>query len=449
MAIAGKSNGERRDLSRHVVVSERIEKLRGPLQLLARRREARRLDAVAASHPPIWTGEVDMSACEHGLAAPQRAGPAYRRARLLVRAGGEPRGFVTLDLDSRGRIGAQDLKRAVDRQLLRGTRESPADGVALSDAITPDLSVIVCTRDRADSLRVALRSLLACDYPRMEVVVVDNAPLSDATSRVIDEIGDPRVRRVVEPLPGLSRARNRGVVEATGEVLAFTDDDVIVDPLWVRALVRGLGRQETVGCVTGFVTAAELETPAQQYFERKVSWSDDFVPRLFDLDEHRVDVPLYPYVAGTFGAGANFAVIREALAAVGAFDEALGAGSPAKGGEDIDYFLRLVLAGYAIAYEPAAIVWHVHRRDLPALREQLDGYGSGLSAFLFKHLLQPRTARDILRRGIPGLKRMYDLRQRGRYEGADHLRLWRSELSGFASGPARYLRGRRALAKGR
>jgi GT2 family glycosyltransferase len=262
---------------------------------------------------------------------------------------------------------------------------------------------------------------------------------------VLEELGDPRVRRVLEPRPGLSRARNRGVAESTGEIIAFTDDDVIVDPLWIRALVRGIGREDAVGCATGFVTAAELDTPAQQYFERRVCWSDDFAPRLFDLGEHRVDVPLYPYLTGTFGAGANFAITRSALADVGPFDEALGAGSPAMGGEDIDYFLRLLLAGYAIAYEPAAIVWHVHRRELAALREQLDSYGSGLSAFVFKQLLDPRTARDVLRRGLPGLRRMYDLRQRGRYEGTEDLRLWRSELAGFASGPVRYIRGRRAL----
>lgn len=423
-------------------MSRRSGMLGGFVRQAARRREARRRDAIAAAHPPVWTSEVEATACPEGLEAPAREGSPYRRARILVRVGGEPRGFAMLDLDSAGRIGAEDLRRAVDREVAQ--RDIACDSTALADVATPRATVVICTRDRPESLRTALGSLLTCDYPQLEVVVVDNAPRTDATRRVIAELADPRVRCVVEPRPGLSRARNRGVAEATGDIVAFTDDDVVVDSLWLRALVRGLGRRETVGCVTGFVTAAELDTPAQQYFERKVGWSDDFVPRLYDLDENRVDVPLYPYVAGTFGAGANFAVVSEALATVGGFDEALGAGSPAKGGEDIDYFLRLVLAGYAIAYEPAAIVWHTHRRDFSALREQLDGYGSGLSAFLFKHLLDARTAGDILRRGLPGLKRMRALRQRGRADGRDHMHLWRTELSGFATGPMRYLRGRRA-----
>lgn len=394
-----------------------------------------------AAYPPIWTGEVEATACPAGLEAPACEGAPYRRARILVRVGGEPRGFAMLELDSAGRIGAEDLRQAVDGQVAQRRLDVVHDAPALADVTTPKATVVICTRDRPESLRAALGSLLTCDYPQLEVVVVDNAPRTDAAQRVIAELADARVRRVVEPRPGLSRARNRGVAEATGDIVAFTDDDVLVDSLWLRALVRGLGRHETVGCVTGFVTAAELDTPAQQYFERKVGWSDAFAPRLFDLDQNRVDVPLYPYVTGTFGAGANFAVASEALQTVGGFDEALGAGSPAKGGEDIDYFLRLVLAGYAIAYEPAAIVWHTHRRDLPALRTQIEGYGSGLSAFLFKHLLDTRTAGDIVRRGIPGLKRLHALRQRGRADGPDHMHLWRTELSGFATGPVRYLRG--------
>lgn len=430
------------------VVNKRVGMLAAYLQPLASRREAKRLDAIAAAHPPIWTGEINTEAELHDLAAPRRDGPPYRQARLLVRADGEPQGFVSVELDADGRIDADRLRRALDHQLVRVTRATDAEAPLLCDVATPGVSVIVCTRDRADSLRLTLQSLVACDYPSLKVVVVDNAPVTDATRRLIVELGDPRVRWVLEPHPGLSRARNRGVAEAADEVIAFTDDDVIVDRLWVRALVRGLRRRETVGCVTGLVAAAELETPAQQYFERKVGWSDEFMPRLFDLGEHRMDLPLYPYVAGNFGAGANFAVTRQTLAAVGAFDEALGAGSPAKGGEDLDYFLRLVLAGFAIAYEPSAIVWHVHRRDLPGLRTQLEGYGSGLSAFLFKHLLQPRTARDILRRALLGLRQMHHLRQRGRHQGSDHMKLWRTELYGFVMGPARYLRGRRTGGRG-
>ena len=400
------------------------------------------IDALAAEYPPTWTGDVEWSAGLEEHEIPERDGPPYTRARVLVRVGGEPCGFATLELDRLGQLDPEARRAAIARQLERDLPGTPRGGVPpLPEVDTPPVSVVVCTRNRAESLRVALRSLLACDYPDLEVIVVDNAPTTDAASRAVAELNDARVRVLVERRPGLSRARNRGVAEARGDIIAFTDDDVIVDPLWIRALVRGFQRSPAVACVTGLVPAAELETPAQHYFEHKVGWSDDCAPRLFDLNEHQVDAPLYPYAAGTFGVGANFAVTREAFAAVGAFDEALGAGSPAKGGEDIDYFLRVVLSGYAIAYEPAAIVWHFHRRDLGALRSQLDAYGSGLSAFITKHLLSPRTVAGILRRAPAGLRRMHDIRQRGRQGGADPMHLWRSELFGFVAGPARYLRG--------
>jgi glycosyltransferase involved in cell wall biosynthesis len=305
------------------------------------------------------------------------------------------------------------------------------------------VSVVICTRDREQSLRTALASVLALDYPDFEVVVVDNAARTDATRSVIAELADPRLRLVAEPRPGLSVARNRGVRSARYDIVAFTDDDVIADPGWLRGLVRGFTRAARVGCVTGSVPPAQLDTEAQAYFDAKVQWTAAPRPRLLDLGEHRLSAPLYPYLVGTFGAGANFALSRAALDDVGAFDEALGAGTPAQGGEDLDYFLRCILAGWTIAQEPAALVWHVHRREMSGLDRQLVGYGSGLSAFLFKHVTDPRTARDMLRRAPLGAARMLELRRRGETTSAT-AGLRSAELSGLVRGPVRYVRGRRA-----
>jgi GT2 family glycosyltransferase len=189
------------------------------------------------------------------------------------------------------------------------------------------------------------------------------------------------------------------------------------------------------------VHAAELETPTQLYFDRKVGWSGPGVPRLYDLDQNRIDSPLYPYLPGTFGAGANFAVTRTLLAAVGGFDEALGAGSPAGGGEDLDLFLRVLRAGLAVAYEPSAVVWHYHRRDARALRRQLVGYGSGLAALACKELTSWSTAPDALRRVGPAVTRMSHTPGRGgKVNGIAGLRT--AEAWGLLMGPSRYARGR-------
>ncbi|MET0603874.1 MAG: glycosyltransferase, partial [Baekduia sp.] len=408
-----------------------------------RRRAAGRAAAARAGVRPSWLAMVDPPHGLGDLVAPARAGEPYRIARLLVRYAREPLGFIEVELDAEQRVSAAAVRAKIDAELAEAVAFPPASGRGPHAVGTPPVTVVVSTRDREDSLRAALRSLLAVDYPDFDVIVVDNAAKTDDSANVVIGLADPRVRMVKEPVAGLSRARNTGVAHATGQIVAFTDDDVLVDPDWLHGLVRGFSRAPNVACVTGMVPSAEIETPAQAYFDVKVGWADSSRPRLFDLGPNRVDQPLYPYLAGTFGAGANFAVRREALAAIGPFDEALGAGSPAKGGEDIDYFLRTILAGQAIAYEPAAIVWHVHRRELSALRGQMDGYGSGLSAFAFKHLLAPQTAVDVARRVPAGVLRMRELRERGA-SGGDPLRLWAPELKGFSRGPLRYLRGRRA-----
>jgi glycosyltransferase involved in cell wall biosynthesis len=413
---------------------------------------------------PAWVGELELARPVSDLIAP--AGPdgrSYRRARLLVRIHGQPIGFVEIRLregvapvtttlqaieESLGEAISAHLRAdGIDRMSLTET------GIAVLDMPRcqapgphgdPDAhaSVIVCTRDRPASLRRTLDSLLESDYSNYEILVVDNAPAKPATRGVVADLGG-KVRYAAEPLPGLSRARNRGLGEARGEVLAFIDDDVIADRAWLRNVVLGFTRAANVGCVTGFVPAAELDTAAQAFFDLKVQWAASTQRRLYDLTQNRVEHPLYPYIPGIFGA---FTAISSVAAhRVGSFDEALGAGTPAQGGEDLDYLLRVVLAGYAISHEPAAIGWHVHRRDEESLRGQLFAYGSGLSAYAFKQLLGRRTAADVIRRLPASLRRVGLLVAPSVHVPGLPSGLWADELRGLALGPLNLLRGRRRL----
>ena len=129
------------------------------------------------------------------------------------------------------------------------------------------MTVAICTRDRTEDLAICLDSLDRVDYEDFEIVVVDNAPASDATRLLVERRGG-RVRYVREPRPGLDWARNRAIAEATGDVVAFADDDVTVDPGWLRALAAAFGTDEAVAAVTGLVLPAELQTEAQVLFER-------------------------------------------------------------------------------------------------------------------------------------------------------------------------------------
>jgi GT2 family glycosyltransferase len=337
-----------------------------------------------------WVGEVELgSLAEHSHLRLLNS-EGYERARLLVRDGAAVRGFV--DLDAAG--GTLD-RRALDAAVASLPQVPPAPPAASS----PSITVVVCTRDRAPLLRGALQAILGLDYPCFDIVVVDNASRTTATQDLVhNEFADPRVSLVLEPTPGLSNARNTGLRHARGDIVAFTDDDVIVDRAWLREISAGFEKDPAAVCVTGLVPAGEVRSRAQHYFDGRVSWSKSVVPQVYSLAKPPAGMPTFPFCIGAYGTGANFAIDRRAALRLGGFDPALGVGTRTGGGEDIDMFTRVVLAGHSLVVQPSAIVWHRHRDDMEALRVQARGYGNGLGAWLAKIMLNPRTARLALAR---------------------------------------------------
>ncbi len=250
----------------------------------------------------------------------------------------------------------------------------------------PLVSVVICTRDHPESLAVCLDSLRSLEYPMVEIVVVDNAPATNATFELIEKrFSDLKnLRYIREDRPGLSAARNSGIAKASGEIIAFTDDDVKVDSQWLNRLVQGFSLCENVACVTGLVLPAQLETPAQEMMEQFGGMGKGFVQQVFDLKENRIHQPQYPYSAGWFGVGANMAYKTSILRRLGGFDPALGTGTLACGGEDLAMFFNIVAHGYRLVYQPCAIIHHYHRQTYEAFRKQVYCYGVGLTAYLSK-----------------------------------------------------------------
>ncbi len=418
--------------------------------------------STAAAPSSIWCAELELGQ-PLPVALQSPAGASASAARVLLRFHGEPLAYVDAPI-SDGRVSVNTLlssMAASARDRLAGHLAADGlDGLSTPgpngwpcaiENDRPTVSVVVCTRDRGPVLGQCLDQLAALSYPALEMVIVDNASSDETTARVFDEkVGtDPRFRYVREPVPGLSRARNRGLAQVSSDIIAYTDDDVRVDARWVDGLVRGFARRPDVACVTGLVSTAALDTPAELYFDNKVSWSESCEPRVFDLSTP-TDDPLYPYAPGVFGTGAAMAFRTETLRAMGGFDEALGAGTRTAGGEDLDIFVRVLLAGHALAYEPSALVWHHHRSDLPGLRRQMFGYGSGLSAYVTKHLLQPGSRRALMSRipkGVTHLTRIARGSQRVQAPAELPTRaLLLRELAGLASGPFLYVAARRQLA---
>jgi glycosyltransferase involved in cell wall biosynthesis len=411
---------------------------------------------------PMKVLEVDLDRPLTPLAGPADERGRYPRAFMLVRLHGEPLGTVSVELHS-GDLRVETLVAQIRCELgptisnhlardgatgdVRFTQDGSLDAPRhcreeRSREVWPLASVIVCTRDRSRELEVCIASLLRMTHPRFEVIVVDSAPSSAATREAVERYADGRVpvRYVREDKPGLARARNRGLAEAGGDLVAFTDDDVRVDHRWLSELTGAFDLTSGVACTTGLSLPAELETPSQVWFEQFGGFSKGFERRVFDLGSHRGVEPLYPYKVGWFGSGLNMAFDATSLRALGGFDERLGAGTRVRGGEDLDAFLRVILRGWRLVYEPRALVWHYHRRELRALRRQLHGSGAGLAAVLIKRLWDPSTRRDVLAKAWPGLRYLLaPSSPKNRGKTPDFPRsLTVAELAGVAAGPFLY-----------
>jgi GT2 family glycosyltransferase len=394
-----------------------------------------------------WIGAVDTTSLNGHKRLKLLDSEGYNRARLLVREGSAVRGFV--DVPAPAGVLAREVLDAAASALPAAEPASPVLSM-------PSITVIICTRDRASMLRGALTALLQLDYPNYDILVVDNAARSTATKDMVrEEFQDSRLRLIEEPVPGLSQARNAGLRQARGDIVAFTDDDVVVDPAWLKEIAAGFGRAPKTACVTGLVPAGEVRSRAQAYFDYRVSWSKGLAPRVYSLAEPPADLPLFPFCVGAYGTGANFALDRRAALGLGGFDTALGAGTRTGGGEDIDMFTRVILEGYALVVQPSAIVWHRHRDGLEELRAQARSYGSGLGAWLTKIALNPRTVRIAFARTPHAVRQLLGNARRQSVgktaDGTEAFDPWdpqlasvlRLELISVARGPLSYLLQRR------
>lgn len=255
-----------------------------------------------------------------------------------------------------------------------------------------DVSIIVCTLNRADQLALCLPTLsaaiaaapdLAC-----EVVVVDNGS-TDTTAEVITAWASTcshRVTRSLQPTPGLATARNTGVAAAKGDLVIFTDDDCRMDTSYVRAASSAY-RAEPVRTLMGGVVA--LGDPA----DIPMSITRGDLPFRYDRasgSARRVNIN-DPFM------GCNMVIPALAFRELGPFDERIGAGTTIPGGEDSDFFMRAYTAGFGLAFKPELRVEHFHGRRTPAQGLALNrNYSLGTGALYLKHgVRQPDFLRPL------------------------------------------------------
>jgi glycosyltransferase involved in cell wall biosynthesis len=279
-----------------------------------------------------------------------------------------------------------------------------------------EISIIVCTRNRASSLTATLQSLArqTMDRGRYEVLVVDNAS-TDETAAVVAQAGTDNLRCLSEPKIGLSRARNTGVAAAAGDVVAFLDDDAIASEDWLAAIAACFAAHAP-GAVTGNVQGLwEVERP---------SWLPDaLLPYLSLVDWGDRAGAL---VRGQWLCGTNMALHRRALLDVGGFAEELGRiDEKLLGMEEVGVQRALERRGIPVRYDPALVVRHrvPASRVTPEWLERRAFWQGVSSALCERRCAGVLGARPWIHfAGFAGLlaARPWHLAGRGRAEGLEH-----------------------------
>lgn len=253
-----------------------------------------------------------------------------------------------------------------------------------------DISVIVCTHNRCELLWETLQSLMSQDYPVQdyEVIVVDNQS-TDGTRDVVYKfmkkggdgssnlIGEDRVqvRYIFEEKIGLSNARNRGIAESRGDIVAFIDDDAIAERFWLSKLMNVYREEKDAVCVGGGVIA-EWKIPKPGWWHPHLN-----IVSKFEYGDART-ILRYP----VFPIGTNISFKKNTVVNAGMFDTNLGRiGSKLSGYEEVDVCVKLQKVGQPIYYEPRAIVYHIvdgERLSRGFIRRR--AYEEGRSQYLFE-----------------------------------------------------------------
>lgn len=214
----------------------------------------------------------------------------------------------------------------------------------------PMVSVVVCCYNAAQTIDQCLSSLSRLNYPKYEVIVVDDG-CEDGTYDIVKK---HNVQCVRVPNGGLSRARNLGIEASRGEVVAFIDSDAYADPDWLYFMVCALDEHGASA-----VGGPNLSPPKDGFIAQCVDESPGN-PTCVLVDNERAEhIP-----------GCNMAFRKEMFSAVGMFDAQHRAA-----GDDVDVCWRALVADRKIVYHPSALVWHHRRPTIKAYLRQQMGYG--------------------------------------------------------------------------
>jgi len=313
-----------------------------------------------AGHKPMLLAEAGADSIREGLDGQARITAMHLRVAFEEGACGAV-AFAWTDEWWRGGHDVHDwafglVDRArLPKPALEATRQAFADAPFPAEAQRqwPRVSVVVCAYNAADTLDECLASLMAVRYPDYEVILVNDGS-RDATGAIGRRY--PKVRVIDIPNGGLSAARNVGMHAADGEIVAYTDADVRVDPDWLTYLVQPFLTGDYIGS-----GGPNVVPPDDDWVAQCVARAPGGPTHVLLDDRVAEHVP-----------GCNMAFRRESLMAVGGFNPVY-----LRAGDDVDACWRLQAAGGRIGFAPSALVWHHHRSTIKAYWRQQVGYGEG------------------------------------------------------------------------
>ncbi len=308
-----------------------------------------------AGDRPLVISELGLDSRRHGELEQARSLDRQIRASFAAGCSGT---FVFSWTDEWHRGGVEieewdfglTSRERVDKPALAAVSRAYAEVPFPAGTRWPRMSVVICSYNGERTIRDTLDGVARLEYPEVEVIVVDDGS-TDATAQIAAEYA---FRVVSTPNRGLSAARNLGLEMATGEIVAYIDDDAWPDPQWLSFLAATFMSSDHVG-----VGGPNLAPPTDGAVADAVAHAPGGPTHVLLADQEADHIP-----------GCNCAFRRDALLAIGGFDPVFRVA-----GDDVDVCWRLRDRGWTLGFHAAAVVWHRRRGSLAAYWKQQRGYG--------------------------------------------------------------------------
>jgi GT2 family glycosyltransferase len=308
-----------------------------------------------AGDRPLLMGEIGLDSLRHGHEVQARALQWLTRTAFACGCAGA---FVYSWTDEWYNAGrdVDDWEFGITRRdrtpkpALAAVRDAFAEVPFPRELPWPSMSVVVCTHNGGRTMRDCCEGLRKLEYPRFEVIVVNDGS-TDETAEIVREYG---FRLINTENCGLSNARNTGREAATGEIIAYLDDDARPDPQWLTYLASAF-----LNTAYAAVGGPNIAPPGDGPIADCVAHAPGGPVHVLLSDLEAEHIP-----------GCNMAFRKTALEAVGGFDPQFRVA-----GDDVDVCWRLQQHGFKLGFSPGAMVWHHRRNSVRAYWRQQKGYG--------------------------------------------------------------------------